>query len=29
MMEEVFARLKVFPEVGKFDQLMPPYPGED
>ena len=29
MMEEVFARLKKFPEVGEFDQLMPPYSGED
>jgi phosphomannomutase/phosphoglucomutase len=29
MMEEVFARLKAFPEVGEFDQLMPPYEGED
>lgn len=29
MMEEVFARLKSFPEVGEFDQLMPPYSGED
>jgi phosphomannomutase/phosphoglucomutase len=29
MMEEVFARLKTFPEVGQFDQMMPPYPGED
>jgi phosphomannomutase/phosphoglucomutase len=29
MMDEVFARLRSFPEVGKFDQMMPPYPGED
>jgi phosphomannomutase/phosphoglucomutase len=29
MMDEVFARLKTFPEVGEFDQLMPPYEGED
>ena len=29
MMDEVFARLKGFPEVGDFDQLMPPYEGED
>lgn len=29
MMDEVFARLKKFPQVGEFDQLMPPYPGED
>jgi phosphomannomutase/phosphoglucomutase len=29
MMDEVFARLKSFPQVGQFDQMMPPYPGED
>jgi phosphomannomutase/phosphoglucomutase len=29
MMGEVFARLKSFPEVGEFDQMMPDYPGED
>ncbi len=29
MMDEVFARLKSFPEVGQFDQLMPPYKGEE
>lgn len=29
MMDEVFARLKTFSEVGQFDQQMPPYPGED
>jgi phosphomannomutase/phosphoglucomutase len=29
MMDEVFARLKTFPEVGEFDQMMPPYTGED
>ena len=29
MMDEVFARLKTFPEVGEFDQMMPDYPGED
>jgi phosphomannomutase/phosphoglucomutase len=29
MMDEVFTRLKGFPEIGEFDQLMPPYPGED
>jgi phosphomannomutase/phosphoglucomutase len=29
MMGEVFDRLKGFPEVGEFDQLMPSYPGED
>jgi phosphomannomutase/phosphoglucomutase len=29
MMDEVFTRLKSFPEVGKFDQMMPPYEGED
>jgi phosphomannomutase/phosphoglucomutase len=29
MMDEVFARLKSFPEVGEFDQMMPDYPGED
>jgi phosphomannomutase/phosphoglucomutase len=29
MMDEVFARLKSFPQVGEFDQMMPDYPGED
>jgi phosphomannomutase/phosphoglucomutase len=29
MMDEVFVRLKTFPEVGEFDQLMPPYEGEE
>jgi phosphomannomutase/phosphoglucomutase len=29
MMEEIFARLKSFPEVGEFDQMMPAYEGED
>jgi len=29
MMDEVLTRLKSFPEVGAFDQLMPPYEGED
>jgi hypothetical protein len=29
MMDEVFARLKTFPQVGEFDQMMPPYTGED
>ena len=28
-MDEVFARLKSFPEVGEFDQEMPAYEGED
>ncbi|KPJ53671.1 hypothetical protein AMJ39_03995 [candidate division TA06 bacterium DG_24] len=29
MMNEVMARLRQFPEVGDFDQTLPPYPGED
>lgn len=29
MMEEVIGRLRTFPEVGEFDQTLPPYPGEE